>query len=266
MSSYESCVSQISSRPVKISGKHYGMAIIFFTPKIGERNIDLSSLVCEFLQIIDRGEWGKEEVSYSLEASTSSNRKYREFYFETDCDSSELKFLPPAGLKMGIIEIFFDPTPIYLNSPSSGFSDPQLPDYQNRPNPVDRDCLDESIEPMNQPVLKPSTYQQTKQARATFTIDPEAPSHLFVADSHREQLIFKSLDSSTANFKVVVFDRTHGYPAELGTAYADIHTDLFDEIVPGGNLIVDGYLAKSDIYVFASIDLAKINVTITELK
>jgi hypothetical protein len=109
MSSYESCETQISNRPVRISGKHYGMAIIFFTPKIGERNTNISSLTCEFLQVIDRGEWGKEEVSYSVEASSSSNRKYREFYFETDCDSYELKFIPPTGLKLGLLEIYFDP-------------------------------------------------------------------------------------------------------------------------------------------------------------
>jgi hypothetical protein len=247
---------------VKISGKHYGMAIIFFTPKIGERNIDLSSLTCEFLQIIDRGEWGKEEVSYTLEASISSNRKYREFYFETDCESYELKFLPPQGLKLGIIQIYFDPTPISR----SDFSNPQTFNDRNRPDPIGDDCLDESCETMNHPELKPSTYQLTKQARNTFTIDPEAPSHLFVADSRRKQLIFKSLDSSTANFKVVIFDRTHGYPAELGTPYTDIHNELLDEILPGGSLVVDRELAQSDIYVFASVDLAKINVTITELK
>jgi hypothetical protein len=264
MSSYEFCEAQISKRPVRISGKHYGMAIIFFTPKIGERNINISSLTCEFLQVIDRGEWGKEEVSYSVEASSSSNRKYREFYFETDCDAYELKFLPPEGLKLGLIQIYFDPSPI---DRSSGVEFSNLPgDYQNKPQPPVEDCDDESTEIMHQPQLKPTTYQQTKPVRDTFTIDPAAPSCLFVADSRREQLIFKSLDSSTANFKVVVFDRTYGYPAQFGTPYADIDNELFDEILPGSSLVVDGHLAKSDIYVFASTDLAKINITITELK
>jgi hypothetical protein len=244
------------------------MAIIYFTPKIGEKNIDLTFLTCEFVQIIDRGEWGKEEVSYSVEASSASNRKYREFYFETDCDSYELKFMPPVGLKLGIIEIYFDPTPIYSRSSNPGFDNPRPVDRSEPPDlPCGDDHNDDDDNDMRHyPEPEPITYHVTKQVRNTFTIDPDAPSHLFVADKHREQLILKSSSSSTANFKAVVFDRTHGYPAELGTTYANIHNELFDEILPGGSLVIDGSLAKSDIYIFASIDMAKINITITELK
>jgi hypothetical protein len=117
-SQYINCETSISSRPVRVSGETYGSAVIFFTPKIGDRNIDITALTCEFVQIIDRGEWGKEEVSYSVAASSSSNRKYHEFSFENECDSYELKFIPPSGLKLGIIEVFFDPDTIYTNSSS----------------------------------------------------------------------------------------------------------------------------------------------------
>jgi hypothetical protein len=125
---YINCETSISSRPVRVSGETYGSAVIFFTPKIGDRNIDLTTLTCEFVQIVDRGEWGKEEVSYSVEASSSSNRKYREFSFENDCDSYELKFIPPPGLKLGIIEVFFDPDTIYTNSSTmSPSNNPYVP-------------------------------------------------------------------------------------------------------------------------------------------
>ena len=116
LSSYKLCETQISSRPVTISGGTYSNAVIFFTPKIGDKNIDITTLNCEFIQIIDRGEWGKEEVTDSLVASSTSNRKYREFYFDTDCDSYELKFIPPVGLKLGIIQVYFDIELINFNN------------------------------------------------------------------------------------------------------------------------------------------------------
>lgn len=121
ISRYDLSRTEISSRSVTILGQNYGSAIIYFTPKIGEKNVDIKSLSCEFVQIIDRGEWGKEEVRFSVEASSSTNRKYRQFYFENDGDSYELKFLPTQGLKLALIEVYFDPDSINnmpTNNPS----------------------------------------------------------------------------------------------------------------------------------------------------
>jgi hypothetical protein len=229
--------------------------IVRYFPTFGNQ-VDSGQLIYS-IKIPGFGTYSQE--SYLVPVSLPNKERFVDLNLDLSLPIS-LEFVAPAGLKQGKLEVFCFKSTI------------DLPDFQPQSNPTysdpDEIDIEQDLEPetMNHPELKPSTYQLTKQARNTFTIDPEAPSHLFVADSRRKQLIFKSLDSSTANFKVVIFDRTHGYPAELGTPYTDIHNELLDEILPGGSLVVDQELAQSDIYVFASVDLAKINVTITELK
>jgi hypothetical protein len=97
------------SQPAKIDNLAYDRAIILFTPKVADKGIDLASLTCTIVQITDRGEWGKEEESFTVDASSPNNRKRREFDMTTDAEYS-LKIIPPPGLRMGILEIYFDPT------------------------------------------------------------------------------------------------------------------------------------------------------------
>jgi hypothetical protein len=237
--------------------------IIRFFPTFGTQ--DYSGTLVYSVKIPGFGTYSQE--SYEVPSSLPNNERFINLEVNTNLPIS-LEFTCPAGVKQARLEVFCFNSNIELPDfyPSSPFSDVNSTDRPNRQQPIDDDCLEESEIMRYQHQPKPSTYQQTKEARDRFTIDPAAPSCLFVADAQRDQLIFKSPDTSTARFKVIAFDRTHGYPAELGTVYADINNELFDEIQPGGTLVVDGNLAKSDIYVFASIDLAKINITITELK
>jgi hypothetical protein len=96
---------------------NFHSAIIFFTPKIVDKGIDPNGLSCEMVQVIDRGDWGKEDVESNIEASSLSNRKFREFYLKAECESYTLKFIPPLGLKLGLIDIYFDQD--FDNMPSS---------------------------------------------------------------------------------------------------------------------------------------------------
>jgi hypothetical protein len=97
------------SQLAKIDNLAYDRAIILFTPKVADKGLDLASLTCTIVQITDRGEWGKEEESFTVDASSPNNRKRREFDLTTDAEYS-LKIIPPPGLRMGILEIYFDPT------------------------------------------------------------------------------------------------------------------------------------------------------------
>jgi hypothetical protein len=108
------------------------------------------------------------------------------------------------------------------------------------------------------------TYSITRQLRNVYTVDPFAPSLLFQANPTRKLLIFKSPLTSLAKFKIVAFDRSIGHPANFGTTYTSIDTELFGEILPGGILTLDNILATADIYGFADIDLAPIKITISE--
>jgi hypothetical protein len=114
------------SQPAKIDNLAYDRAIILFTPKVADKGLDLASLTCTIVQITDRGAWGKEEESFTVDASSPNNRKRREFDLTTDAEYS-LKIIPPPGLRMGILEIYFDPT-IYdqsgINLPIMGTTNP----------------------------------------------------------------------------------------------------------------------------------------------
>lgn len=119
-SDYVLATVSLSSRTAKVENLNYDSAIIFFTPKVADKRVDLASLQCTIVQITDRGEWGKEEESFTVEASSFENRKRRVFDLTTDAEYS-LKIIPPPELRMGILEIYFDPT----MSPSSNPSVPQ---------------------------------------------------------------------------------------------------------------------------------------------
>ena len=106
---YESTRVELSNRVAKVENLFFDSAIIFFTPKVANKGVDLASLQCTIVQITDRGEWGKEEEEFTVDASSISNRKYRLFDLNTDAEYS-LKILPPPELRMGILEIYFDPT------------------------------------------------------------------------------------------------------------------------------------------------------------
>jgi hypothetical protein len=107
-SDYKLTKVNLTSHPTKINNLLFDTAIIFFVPKVANKGVDLTTLVCEIVQIIDRGEWGKEEVSFTVDASSFSNRKRREFDLTADAEYS-LKIVPPPELRMGILEIYFDP-------------------------------------------------------------------------------------------------------------------------------------------------------------
>jgi WD40 repeat protein len=122
-SEYESTRVELSNRVAKVENLYFDSAIIFFTPKVANKGVDLASLQCTIVQITDRGEWGKEEETFTVDASSISNRKYRTFDLNTDAEYS-LKILPPPELRMGILEIYFDPNQSFspmatINNPSS---------------------------------------------------------------------------------------------------------------------------------------------------
>jgi hypothetical protein len=107
-SEYESTRVELSNRVAKVENLYFDSAIIFFTPKVADKGVNLANLQCTIVQITDRGAWGKEEETFTVEASSLSNRKYRTFDLTTDAEYS-LKIIPPPELRMGILEIHFDP-------------------------------------------------------------------------------------------------------------------------------------------------------------
>ena len=126
-SEYESTRVELSNRVAKINNLFFDRAIIFFTPKVAAKGVDIANLQCTIVQITDRGEWGKEEETFTVDASSFSNRKYREFDLFTDAEYS-LKIIPPPELRMGFLEIYFDPNinlpPMAtVNNPSSNIVD-----------------------------------------------------------------------------------------------------------------------------------------------
>jgi hypothetical protein len=120
-SEYERVETQLSSRSTKIDNLYFDSAIIFFIPKVADKGVNLASLSCTITQITDRGEWGKEEEDFTVEASSFSNRKYREFDLTTNAVYS-MKINPPPELRMGILEIYFDPT--IQNTSNMGTNNP----------------------------------------------------------------------------------------------------------------------------------------------
>jgi hypothetical protein len=117
---------QLSSHSTKINDLLFDSAIIFFVPKVADKGVDLTHLVCTIVQIIDRGEWGKEEVLFTVDASSTTNRKHRVFDLTADAEYS-LKIIPPPELRMGLLEIYFDPDHSNLPSihlPNMGVSNP----------------------------------------------------------------------------------------------------------------------------------------------
>jgi hypothetical protein len=127
-SEYESTRIELSSRVAKVENLYFDSAIIFFTPKVANKGVDLASLQCTIVQITDRGAWGKEEETFTVDASSFNNRKYRLFDLTTDAEYS-LKILPPPELRMGILEIYFDPNQSNIQS-SGNFN------YMPSNNPV----------------------------------------------------------------------------------------------------------------------------------
>jgi hypothetical protein len=122
-SEYESTKLNLSSHVAKIDNLLFDRAIIFFVPKVANKGVDLASLQCTIVQITDRGEWGKEETQFTVESSSINNRKYREFDLTTDAEYS-LKIIPPPELRMGILEIYFDPSLLSTNHSMSTTSNP----------------------------------------------------------------------------------------------------------------------------------------------
>ncbi len=129
-SDYQLTKVNLTSHATKIHNLLFDTAIIFFVPKVANKGVDLTTLVCEIVQIIDRGEWGKEEVSFTVDASSFSNRKRREFDLTADAEYS-LKIVPPPELRMGILEIYFDPDSLSTNHHASIMS--------NTTNPINID-------------------------------------------------------------------------------------------------------------------------------
>jgi hypothetical protein len=125
-SEYESTKISLSSHVAKINNLFFDSAIIFFVPKVANKGVDLASLQCTIVQITDRGEWGKEEESFTVDASSFSNRKYRSFDLTTDAEYS-LKIIPPPELRMGILEIYFDPDLLSTNHPNHHMSTTENP-------------------------------------------------------------------------------------------------------------------------------------------
>ena len=113
-SDYKLTKVDVTSKPAYVHNLLFDTAIIFFVPKVADKGVDLTTLDCQIVQIIDRGEWGKEEVSFTVDASSFSNRKRREFDLTADAEYS-LKILPPPELRMGILEIYFDPDSLSTN-------------------------------------------------------------------------------------------------------------------------------------------------------
>jgi hypothetical protein len=122
-SEYESTRVELSNRVAKVENLYFDSAIIFFTPKVADKGVNLANLQCTIVQITDRGAWGKEEETFTVEASSLSNRKYRTFDLTTDAEYS-LKIIPPPELRMGILEIHFDPNQSNIYLSSMGVSNP----------------------------------------------------------------------------------------------------------------------------------------------
>jgi hypothetical protein len=123
---YDRATINLGSRyPSSTAALNYDRAVIFFTPKIADRGIDLAGMECEMVQIVNRGEWGTEEINFTIPPSSPTNRRWREYYLTQDCIDFTLKFIPPVGLRMGIIELYlanneFNPN----NMPTSNPGDP----------------------------------------------------------------------------------------------------------------------------------------------
>jgi hypothetical protein len=126
-SEYESTRIEISSRVAKVENLHFDSAIIFFTPKVADKGVNLANLQCTIVQITDRGAWGKEEETFTVDASSLSSRKYRLFDLTTDAIYS-LKIIPPPELRMGFLEIYFDPTQSNIHLSQMGVSNPASTD------------------------------------------------------------------------------------------------------------------------------------------
>jgi hypothetical protein len=122
-SDYESTRIELSNRVAKVEDLHFDSAVIFFTPKVADKGVNLANLQCTIVQITDRGEWGKEEESFTVDASSLSSRKYRLFDLTTDAVYS-LKILPPPELRMGILEIYFDPNQSNIQLSQMGATNP----------------------------------------------------------------------------------------------------------------------------------------------
>jgi hypothetical protein len=128
-SEYESTRIELSNRVAKIDNLFFESAIIFFTPKVANKGVNIANLQCTIVQITDRGAWGtEEEQTFTVDPSSINNRKYREFNLTTDSEYS-LKIIPPPELRMGILEIYFDPTISNhqnFNLPIMGVNNPQV--------------------------------------------------------------------------------------------------------------------------------------------
>jgi hypothetical protein len=122
-SDYESTRIDLSNRVAKVENLDFDSAIIFFTPKVADKGVNLANLQCTIVQITDRGAWGKEEETFTVDASSFSNRKYRLFDLTTDAKYS-LKITPPPELRMGILEIYFDPTQSNIHVSQMGVTNP----------------------------------------------------------------------------------------------------------------------------------------------
>jgi hypothetical protein len=126
-SEYESTRIEISSRVAKVENLHFDSAIIFFTPKVADKGVNLVNLQCTIVQITDRGAWGKEEETFTVDASSLSSRKYRLFDLTTDAIYS-LKIIPPPELRMGLLEIHFDPNQSNIHLSQMGVNNPSSTD------------------------------------------------------------------------------------------------------------------------------------------
>jgi hypothetical protein len=122
-SEYESTRVELSNRVAKINNLYFDSAIIFFTPKVADKGVNLTNLQCTIVQITDRGAWGKEEETFTVDASSFSNRKYRLFDLTTDAEYS-LKIIPPPELRMGLLEIYFDPNQSNIHLSQMGATNP----------------------------------------------------------------------------------------------------------------------------------------------
>jgi hypothetical protein len=129
-SEYQLSKIQLSSQVARINNLIFDSAIIFFVPKVADKKVDITNLQCTIVQITDRGEWGKEETSFTVDASSSTNRKHRVFDLTTDAEYT-LKIVPPPELRMGLLEIYFDPEHSNLpdiNLPIMGVNNPSSTD------------------------------------------------------------------------------------------------------------------------------------------
>jgi hypothetical protein len=126
-SDYQLSKIQLSSHVARVNNLLFDSAIIFFIPKVADKGVDIANLQCTIVQITDRGEWGKEEVSFTVDASSFNNRKYRLFDLITDAEYT-LKIIPPPELRMGILEIYFDPNHSNIHLSTMGVNNPASTD------------------------------------------------------------------------------------------------------------------------------------------